>query len=101
MLRLAQWVQGALPNATLFVPHGNFAFLDESRDGTGWVRDRAMRGCERMLSHCDALVLCAREFSPGMARELEVAQDLGIPVLQVPGWDAFPGGAAQTAQGAA
>jgi len=86
MLRLAQWAQGTLPDAALFVPHGNFAFMDESGPGP-WVRDRAMAGCERVLSRCDALVLCAREPSPGMVREWALARELGLPVFQVPGWD--------------
>jgi hypothetical protein len=97
MLRLARWAQGVLPGATLFVPHGNFAFLDESRDPTGRVRHLAMRGCEQVLARCDALVLCAAEPSQGMLRELKLARKLGLPVFQVPGWDGFPGPAGRAA----
>jgi len=101
MMLLAQWAQGVLPKATLFVPHGNFAFLDESRDPNGQVRELAMRSCEQVLSRCDALVLCASELSPGMLQERNVAQQLGIPVFQVPGWDAFQTASAPQVEGAA
>lgn len=101
MMLLAQWAQGVLPHATLFVPHGNFAFLDESRDPTGQVRELAMRSCEQVLSRCDALVLCAGILSPGMMRERDIAQQLGIPVFQVPGWDAFQSDAVGQTEGAA
>jgi hypothetical protein len=88
MLRLAPWVQGLWPEATLLVPHGAFAFLDESRDPGRWVRDRAMAGCERLLARSDALVLCGPP-SPGMAREQALARELGLPVFQMPGWDPY------------
>lgn len=101
MMLLAQWAQGVLPEATFFVPHGNFAFLDESKDPSGRVRSLAMRSCEQMLSRCDALVLCARELSAGMQRERELALELGLPVFTVPGWDAFAAPAVETTQGAA
>jgi|GEM_PF-3563097 len=87
MTLLAQWAQGVLPDAALFVPHGNFAFLDESRDPSGQVRELAMRSCEKLLSRCDALVLCARELSPGMHQERDLARELDLPIFQVPGWD--------------
>jgi hypothetical protein len=101
MLVLAQWAQGVLPRATLFVPHCNFAFLDESRDPNGLVRDLAMRGCEKVLSRSDVLVLCADKLSPGMVRETQVAMQLGIPVFQVPGWDPFVAEPGEQADGAA
>lgn len=101
MMLLAQWAQGVLPKATLFVPHGNFAFLDESCDPTGHIRELAMRSCEQVLSRCDALILCASGLSSGMLREKEVAQQLGIPVFQVPGWDAFQTASAPPVEGAA
>ena len=98
MLAHAQWAQGVLPGATLFVPHGNFAYLDES-EPSGQVRELALRGCLRVLSRCDALVLCAAEPSPGMLLERQLARNLGLPVFQVPGWDPEP--AARQAEGAA
>jgi hypothetical protein len=101
MLLLAQWAQGVLPRAALFVPHCNFAFLDESRDTEGRVRGLAMRSCEKLLSRSDVLVLCAERPSPGMVRERQVALELGLPVVQVPGWDAFVAEAGELADGAA
>jgi hypothetical protein len=101
MRLLAQWAQGVLPRATLFVPHCNFAFLDESRDPEGLVRGLAMRSCEKVLSRSDVLVLCADEPSPGMVRETQVAVQLGLPVFQVPGWDARVAGPGARAAGAA
>lgn len=98
MLAQAQWAQGVLPRATLFVPHGNFAYLDES-EPSGRVRELALRGCLQVLSRCDALVLCAAEPSPGMLLERQLARNLGLPVFQVPGWDPEP--AARRAEGAA
>jgi hypothetical protein len=101
MMFQAQWAQGVLPCATLFVPHCNFAFLDESRDPAGRIRELAMRGCEKMLSRSDVLILCGEELSPGMLHEREVAMQLGIPVFQVPGWDAFIADPGEQADGAA
>ena len=86
MLAQAQWAQAVLPQATLFVPHGNFAYLDES-EPSGRVRELALRGCLQVLSRCDALVLCAAEPSPGMLLEQQLARNLGLPAFQVPGWD--------------
>ncbi|HWQ10464.1 MAG TPA: 3'-5' exonuclease [Holophaga sp.] len=86
MLALAQWVQGVLPEATLVVPHGNFAFLDESGDRGLEVRERALASCARLLERCDALVLCG-ELSPGMVHEREVAERCGLPWFAAPGWD--------------
>ncbi len=99
MMALAQWAQGVLPQATLFVPHCNFAFLDESRDPSGRVRELAMRGCEQMLSRSDALILCGD--SPGMRREKEIALRRGMPVFQVPGWDPFMAEPSDRVDGAA
>jgi len=101
MMLQAQWAQGVLARATLCVPHCNFAFLDESRDPAGRVRELALRGCEKMLSRSDFLILCGGVLSPGMIREREVAVRLGIPVFQVPGWDAFTPAAGDQADGAA
>lgn len=90
MLLQARWAQAVLPKATLMVPHANFAFLDESQDRDGRIRGLALRGCEKVLSRCDAMVLCGRELSPGMAMEQRLAKNLRIPTLQVPGWDGRP-----------
>lgn len=101
MMLQAQWAQGVLPQATLFVPHCNFAFLDESRDPAGRARELAMRGCERILSRSDVLIVCGSALTPGMMREKEVAMQLGLPIFQVPGWDAFLAESAGQADGAA
>jgi hypothetical protein len=101
MLLQAQWAQSVLPQATLFVPHGNFAFLDESLDPSGSVRQLALRSCLQVLARCDALVLCAAEPSPGMLLEQELARQLGIPVFQAPGWDPFRPEPAGQVEGAA
>ncbi|WP_084053274.1 hypothetical protein [Holophaga foetida] len=101
MLRQARWAQSVLPMATLLVPHTNFAFLDESRDPGGRVRELALRSCEKVLERCDAMLLCGRELSPGMARELKLADRLRIPTLQVPGWDGPSGATAGEDEGAA
>jgi hypothetical protein len=90
-----------LPQAALFVPHGNFSFLDESGDPSGQVREQALRSCLRVLSRCDALVLCAAEPSPGMLLEQDLARRVGLPVFQVPGWEPFVAGGASPAEGAA
>jgi hypothetical protein len=60
-----------------------------------------MRGCEQVLSRCDALILCASELSPGMRHEMEIAGKLGIPTFQVPGWDAFQTATDSQVEGAA
>lgn len=101
MLLQARWAQAVLPEASLFVPHGNFAFLDESGDPTGQVRELALRSCLQVLSRCDALVLCAEEPSPGMLLERDLAVRMGLPVFQVPGWDPFLNDNADRIQGAA
>ena len=101
MLLLARWAQDVLPQATLFVPHCNFAFLDEARDAAGRVREQALRGCERMVARSDLLLLCGDEPSPGMRQELAAALRSGIPVHRMPGWDGFDPGAREPADGAA
>jgi DNA polymerase III epsilon subunit-like protein len=101
MMLQAQWTQGVLPQATLCVPHCNFAFLDESRDPAGRVRELALRGCEKLLARSDSLILCGDVLSPGMMREREVALQMGIPIFQVPGWDAFLVDPGDQADGAA
>jgi hypothetical protein len=84
MMARARLVQDLLPEATLVVPHGNFAFVDESGPGGLAVRARVLAGCERLLLRCDGLVLCSRELSPGMLREKEVAERAGLPIVHLP-----------------
>ena len=93
MAAMAQWAQGVLPDACLVVPHGNFAYLDESGGDGLRVRARILEACARLLARCDALVLCGEKPTPGMAHERDVAEALGLPVLAAPGWDP-PGWAA-------
>ena len=101
MMLLAQWAQGILPQATLCVPHCNFAFLDETRDPLGRVRELALRGCEKLLSRSDFLILCGDAPSPGMMREREVAMQMGMPIFHAPGWDPFFAAPGEQADGAA
>ncbi|WP_005035553.1 hypothetical protein [Holophaga foetida] len=84
MFRQARWGQAILPQATFVVLHANFAFLNESQDRDGNVRQLALTGCERLLTRCEAMILCGRELSPGMAQEKRLADRLGIPSLRVP-----------------
>lgn len=86
MFAMAQWAQGVLPQAAFVVPHGNFAFLDESGERGLEVRERVLEACGVLLERCDALILCGVP-SPGMVYEKEVAERRGIPWLEAPGWD--------------
>lgn len=87
MFAMAQWVQGVLPKASLLVPHGNFAFVDEAGDRGLLVRERVLAACGQLLTRCDALILCAETLSPGMAHERDVAEACGLPTFTSPGWD--------------
>lgn len=87
MFAMAQWVQGVLPHAALVVPHGNFAFLDESGSKGLGVRERILEACSQLVTRCDALVLCGDAISPGMAHERQVAETNDIPVFTSSGWD--------------
>jgi hypothetical protein len=90
MAAMARRLQALLPQAALVVPHGNFSFVDEAGpEGLG-VREQVLRACEALVLRCDGLIQCGAVPSPGMARELRVAERAGIPVVQVPGWEAEP-----------
>lgn len=84
MLARARLIQDLLPEATLVVPHGNFAFVDESGAGGLAVRAKVLEDCERLLLRCDGLVLCGPELSPGMAHEKALAERAGLPIVQLP-----------------
>ena len=86
MAILARWAQAVLPTATLVVPHLNFVYLDESGEHGVSVRSQILRACERLVSRCDALVLCGPA-TEGMRREQQVAEFLKIPTFSVAGWD--------------
>lgn len=87
MLAMAQWAQGVLPQAILVVPHGNFAFLDESGDRGLATRERVLVACGKLLARCDVLILCGETLSLGMAYEQQVAEERGIVTFTLPGWD--------------
>jgi nucleoside 2-deoxyribosyltransferase len=84
MMARARLIQDLLPRAVLVVPHGNFAYVDESGPGGLGVRARVLEACERLLLRCDGLILCGTVISAGMARELAVAEAAGLPVVQLP-----------------
>ena len=84
MMARARLIQELLPRAALVVPHGNFAFVDESGPGGLAVRAQVLDACERLLLRCDGLVLCGTELSPGMAHEKAAAERAGMPIVQLP-----------------
>jgi hypothetical protein len=87
MLVRARWVQAVLPKATLVVPHGNFAFVDESGPRGHQVRSQVLASCEKLVRLCDALLQNGETVTEGIRREREVALARGLPILVVPGWD--------------
>ncbi len=97
MLQRARWVQAVLPKATLVVPHGNFAYVDESGPHGHQVRSQVLASCEKLVRLCDALLQNGETVTEGIRREREVALAHGLPILVVPGWD----GAAAVATSAA
>ncbi len=86
MAGLAKWAQAVLPQVTLVVPHLNFAFADETGRRGDLVRGQVLRSCEALVAHCQALIQCGHSRTEGVAREVAVAEGLGLPVLEVPGW---------------
>ena len=86
MAGLARWAQAVLPDATLMVPHLNFAYADEAGKHGDRIRAQVLRSCEALVARCHALIQCGSHRTEGMAREIAVAQARGIPVLQVSGW---------------
>lgn len=84
MMARARLIQDLLPLAVLVVPHGNFAFVDESGAGGLGVRARVLEACERLLLRCDGLILCGTELSPGMVLEKATAERAGLPIVQLP-----------------
>lgn len=86
MAGLARWAQAVLPDATLLVPHLNFAYADEAGKHGDRIRAQVLRSCESLVARCQALIQCGAHRTEGMAREIAVAEARGIPVLQVPGW---------------
>ena len=90
MAAMARRLQALLPEAALVVPHGNFSFVDEAGPEGLAVREQVLRACEALLLRCDGMIQCGATPSPGMARELRVAERAGLPVVQVPGWTPEP-----------
>jgi hypothetical protein len=86
MAGLARWAQAVLPDATLVVPHLNFAFVEEAGKHGDRIRAQVLHGCEALVARCQALIQCGSHRTEGMAREITVAEATGLPVLQVPGW---------------
>ncbi|HJV89207.1 MAG TPA: 3'-5' exonuclease [Holophagaceae bacterium] len=87
MLQRARWVQAVLPKATLVVPHGNFAYVDESGPGGHQVRSQVLASCEKLVRLCDALLQNGEVPTEGVRREREAALAHGLPIHLVPGWD--------------
>jgi DNA polymerase-3 subunit epsilon len=86
MAGLARWAQAVLPDATLVVPHLNFAYADEAGKHGDRIRAQVLHSCEALVARCQALIQCGSHRTEGMAREIAVAEAMGLPVLQVPGW---------------
>lgn len=84
MMGKARIIQDLLPRAALVVPHGNFAFVDESGPGGLEARTRVLDACVRLLLRCDGLILCGTVLSPGMAHEKRAAERAGIPIVHMP-----------------
>jgi hypothetical protein len=101
MAGLARWAQAVLPSATLVVPHLNFAFTDEAGRHGDRVRAQVLRSCEALVAQCQALIRCGPALTEGVARELAVAEALGLPVLTVPGWPGSKAGLQVVVRGAA
>ncbi|HJV22561.1 MAG TPA: 3'-5' exonuclease [Holophagaceae bacterium] len=87
MLQRARWVQAVLPKATLVVPHGNFAYVDESGPRGHQVRSQVLASCEKLVRLCDALLQNGEVPTEGVRRERETALAHGLPIFLVPGWD--------------
>ncbi len=89
MASLARWAQAVLPDATLLVPHLNFAYADEAGKHGDRIRAQVLRSCESLVARCQALIQCGPHPTEGMAREIAVAEVGDLPVLQVPGWPSY------------
>lgn len=89
MAQLCRWAQAVLSNATLVVPHLNFAYIDEAGSDGHRAREKALAACEALVKVSQAILLCGRVVTPGMHREVRAAHVAHIPVLPVPGWDPF------------
>ena len=67
----------ALPIAThLLFPQ----FLEDNDPAE---RNLGLRAGLELLARCEELWVCGPEISPGMSREIQFAQGLGIPIRQV------------------
>ena len=55
-------------------------FLEDSDPAE---RNLGLRAGLELLARCDELWVCGPEISPGMSREIQFAQGLGIPIRQV------------------
>ena len=54
-------------------------FLEDSDPAE---RNLGLRAGLELLARCDELWVCGPEISPGMSREIQFAQGLGIPIRQ-------------------
>ena len=69
--------EGAIPISThLLYPQ----FLEDSDPAE---RNLGLRAGLELLARCDELWVCGPEISPGMAREIQFARGLGLPIWQV------------------
>ena len=69
--------EGVIPIA----PHLLYPqFLEDSDPAE---RNLGLRPGLELLARCDELWVCGPEISPGMSREIQFAQGLGIPIRQV------------------
>ena len=55
-------------------------FLEDSDPAE---RNLGLRAGLELLARCDELWVCGPEISPGMAREIQFARGLGLPIWQV------------------
>jgi len=74
---LAAMEEGVTPVA----PHLLYPqFLD---DGDPAQRNMGLNAGLELLSRCDELWICGPELSPGMRREIQFAEALGLPIRQI------------------
>ena len=44
---------------------------------------KAIEYCRGLLQRCDYLVVCGNKITPGMEKEIEVAGEMGLPVIKI------------------
>lgn len=90
LVNAGMWVRWANLNCDVHAVAPYMGLCIALNDGYKRERRIGMEVSNRVLELCDELWLCGESISTGMAGEMELAYELGIPVVDLTGKE-YPG----------